>query len=124
MNSDELHIPIEDAVVELIGQQVGPYTIIELLGKGGMATVYRAYQASVNRDVAIKVLKPALADRADFAGQLEREAQLVASLKHPYIVKILDFGQHESLVYIVMELYNGGSLAKANNEGPLPLESI
>src|SRR5262249_61237306 len=94
----------------LIGQRLGQYQLTALLGKGGMATVYRAKQVSMGRDVAIKVIEPRLADSADFLKRFDREARTVASLKHPHILKVFDYGQSGGLVYLVMELLDGGSL--------------
>jgi serine/threonine protein kinase len=103
----------------LIGQQLGQYEIIALLGEGGMATVYRARQGSIRRDVAVKVIEPRLARMGDFIKRFEREAQTVASLSHPHILKVFDYGQQGDLVYLVMELLTGGSLAALIRQGPL-----
>src|SRR5258708_27222370 len=105
----------------MIGQRLGQYEIIALLGQGGMATVYRARQVSVNRDVAIKVIRPDLAQTSEFLERFRREAQMVASLSHPFILKVFDFGQTEDSVYLVMELLKGGSLAELLAKEPLPL---
>jgi serine/threonine-protein kinase len=98
-------------MANLIGQTLGQYQITALLGKGGMATVYRARQASINRDVAIKVIKPDLIESEEFKVRFSREAQVIAALSHPHILKVFDYGQHGDLVYLVMELLSGGSLA-------------
>jgi len=104
----------------LIGQRLGQYQIISLLGKGGMASVYRARQVSVDRDVAVKVIRPELAEATDFIKRFEREAKTVASLSHLHILKIFDYGEHGDVVYLVMELLTGGSLAEHIHGGPLP----
>src|SRR5262245_2260524 len=104
----------------LIGQRLGQYEIVALLGKGGMATVYRAHQSSMGRDVAIKVIKPDLAESGDFVSRFEREARTVAGLSHPHILKVFDYGQYGDLVYLVMELLKGGSLASLIHTGALP----
>ncbi len=111
-------------MTNLIGQQIGQYQITALVGEGGMATVYRARQASVNRDVAIKVIKVNLAQSADFAKRFEREAQTVANLSHPHILKVFDYGQQQGLLYLVMELLSGGSLAAALKRGALPPDRV
>ena len=95
----------------LIGQQLGQYKVISLLGKGGMATVYRARQESISRDVAVKVIKPDLAGAEMFVARFEREARTVASFSHPHILKVFDYGQYEDTVYLVIELMTGGSLS-------------
>ncbi len=104
----------------LIGQHLGQYEIVGLLGEGGMATVYRARQGTIKRDVAIKVIEPRLARLGDFIKRFEREAQTVASLSHPHILKVFDYGQEGDLVYLVMELLSGGSLAALISQGALP----
>src|SRR5579859_6499172 len=98
-------------MANLIGQRLGQYEILSLVGKGGMAMVYRARQASIERDVAIKVMKPDLADAEDFVRRFQREAKAIASLSHPFILKVFDYGQQGDLVYLVMELLRGGSLS-------------
>jgi hypothetical protein len=109
----------------LIGQRLGQYEITALLGKGGMATVYRATQTSMGRDVAIKVIKPDLAEVGDFVTRFEREARTVASLSHPYILKVFDYGHEGELVYLVMELLKGGSLADQIRRGAFtPAETL
>jgi serine/threonine-protein kinase len=107
----------------LIGQHLGQYEITALLGRGGMATVYRARQASMGRDVAIKVIKPELSETPDFVERFAREARTVASLSHPHILKVFDYGQHGELVFLVMELLVGGSLADLILQGPLSLQA-
>jgi serine/threonine protein kinase/Tol biopolymer transport system component len=107
-------------MANLIGQKLGQYEIISLLGKGGMATVYRARQSNINRDVAFKVIRPDLADAGDFIKRFEREAQTIASLSHLHILKVFEYGQHGDLVYLVMELLTGGSLSDMIRRGALP----
>jgi serine/threonine protein kinase/formylglycine-generating enzyme required for sulfatase activity len=109
-------------MANLIGKRLDKYEIVALLGEGGMSAVYRARQPSVRRDVAIKVIKHSLVEKAEFIKRFEREAQTVASLSHPFILKIFDYGEYEDLVYLVMELLSGGSLADRIRQGPLPLE--
>ena len=109
----------------LIGQTLGQYQITALLGKGGMATVYRARQSSVNRDVAIKVIKPDLIESEEFKVRFDREAQVIAAMSHPHILKVFDYGQHGDLVYLVMELLSGGSLADLiRSAGKLSLADV
>lgn len=108
----------------LIGQRLGQYELLSLLGRGGMATVYRARQASMERDVAIKIIDPRLAESPDFVKRFEREARTIASLSHPHILKVFDFGQFGEHLYLVMELLKGGSLANLIQKGPLPLDIV
>ncbi len=106
-------------MIDQSGQQFGQYRLVSLLGKGGMATVYRAWQESIERDVAIKVIRPDLADAADFVKRFKREAKTIASLSHPHILKVFDYGEFDGMVYLVMELLEGGSLADLIRRGPL-----
>ncbi len=107
---------------ELIGRTLGQYEIIDLLGEGGMAAVYRARQTSVRRDVALKIIESKLARNPEFVRRFEREALTIAALDHPHILKIYDFGREESLLYLVMELKSGGSLAHWIEHGQISLE--
>ncbi|MEJ2737544.1 MAG: protein kinase, partial [Anaerolineae bacterium] len=76
----------------MVGKTLGNYQIVEELGRGGMAVVYRAYQPSLNRDVAIKVLPPQLSFDQEFVERFQREAKAAAKLRHPNIVVIHDVG--------------------------------
>lgn len=116
-------LELERIMSNLIGQRIGQYEIIGLLGKGGMATVYRAQQTSIGRQVAVKVIEPHLAESDEFVKRFEREARIVAGLSHLHILKVFDFGEHGTLVYLVMELLEGGSLADLIQRGPLSLET-
>lgn len=86
----------------LVGTTLGRYEILEKIGQGGMAHVYKAYQPGLNRFVAIKVVLPSLAEEVDFAERFQREAQAVARLNHPNILQVYDFGTHDSYNYLVM----------------------
>lgn len=94
----------------LVGQTLGKYQIIERVGHGGMAEVYKAYQASLNRHVALKVMHPHLAEDPDFISRFGREATAVARLRHPNIVLVHDFDTVENLYYMVMEFIEGATL--------------
>jgi serine/threonine-protein kinase len=105
-----------------IGPRIGAYDIIEPLGRGGMAEVYRGRHISLDRDVAIKVLPRTLAEQEDFRTRFEREAQAVASLQHPNIVQVYDFGEADGAYYMVMEIIKGPDLgAYLSQHGKLPL---
>src|SRR5258707_14508036 len=108
-------------MVDLIGQRLGPYEITALLGEGGMVAVYRAHEAHMKRDVAIKVIKHHLIDKDEFLQRFEREAHTVAALSHPFILKVFAYGEEEDLIYLVMELMTGGTFAQEIMRGPLPL---
>lgn len=107
-----------------IGENVGPYRIIEQLGQGGMATVYKAYHASLDRYVALKVLHPAFHEDQTFTTRFQREARVVAKLEHPNIVPIYDYSEHEGRPYLVMKYIEGDTLKARLNQGPLTSEEI
>ncbi len=109
---------------DLIGQHLGQYEIIAKIGVGGMASVYQARQESVGRDVAVKTISTNLIGVTDFSRRFEREARTIASLSHPHILKVFDYGQYQNSVYLVMELMTGGSLADLIRKGPLPLDEV
>lgn len=93
------------------------YRITERLGKGGMAHVFLATQNSFERQVAIKILSPALSVEPRFAEQFMREARTVASLNHPHIVPVYDVGEYEGYHYLSMEYVTGGSLKARIRDG-------
>jgi predicted Ser/Thr protein kinase len=107
-----------------IGENIGPYRIIEQLGQGGMATVYKAYHASLDRYVALKVLHPAFKEDPNFLGRFQREARMVARLEHPNIVPIYDFEEHEGHPFLVMKYIEGQTLKARLQKGPLSEEEI
>ena len=94
----------------LTGQTIGKYELLERLGCGGMAEVYKARQSKLDRTVAIKILHGYLAEGEDFLARFEREARAVAILRHPHIVQIHDFDVDGSTYYMVMEFIDGGTL--------------
>lgn len=95
----------------LIGKRFHQYEIEDTLGKGGMSTVYRAYQYGVNRTVAIKVLPREFLHDVNFLQQFKSEAEIVARLEHFYILPVYDAGEWDGLPYIVMRYLSGGTLA-------------
>ncbi len=104
----------------MIGKTLGNYQIVEELGRGGMAIVYRAYQPSLNRDVAMKVLPPQLSFDQEFVERFQREAKAAAKLRHPNIVVIHDVGHEDGTYYIVMEYLQGRTLKQViEQEGKL-----
>ncbi|MHB8625581.1 MAG: protein kinase domain-containing protein [Aggregatilineales bacterium] len=113
------------AFQNLTGQTLGQYELRELLGSGGMGAVYRGYQASLKRVVAVKVLPLGLSSQPGYLERFEREATTSASLEHAHIVPVYDYGTQNNVSYIVMRLLTGGSLsdrmAQMTREGkPLP----
>ncbi len=107
----------------LTGTRLGTYEVLELLGRGGMAEVYKGRHPRLDRTVAIKILPPTLAAEADFRQRFEREARAVAALRHPNIVQVFDFGDVEGACYMVMEYIEGVDLGQhMRDHGPLTLE--
>lgn len=102
--------------------KIGRYEIQAELGRGGMATVYRAFDPSFGREVAIKVLPREFLHDPGFRARFEREARIIAALEYPEIVPVYDFGHEHDQPYIVMRLMTGGSLADRLEHGPLPLD--
>ncbi len=105
----------------LIGQNVGQYTVLSKIGQGGMASVYRAYQPSIARYVAIKVLSKDFAKDPAFVKRFKGEAKAVAALEHPHILPVYDFGSQDNFLYMVMRLIEGGTLADMIIEQTSPL---
>jgi tRNA A-37 threonylcarbamoyl transferase component Bud32 len=96
---------------ELVGRSLGRYRITALVGKGGMATVYRATHPGLGQTVAIKVMHPHMASDPDMLGRFHNEAQAVANLRHPNIVRVLDFDVQGDQYFMVMEFVDGPTLA-------------
>jgi len=95
---------------DLTGTTLGKYQIIERLGRGGMADVYRAFQPLLERYVAVKVMHTNLTEDEDFITRFKREAQIVGSLRHPNIVQVIDFDIHDGEYFMVMEYVQGDTL--------------
>ena len=108
----------------LAGLRLGPYEILSAIGAGGMGEVYRAKDTRLNRDVAIKVLPPHLADSPDLRERFEREARTIASLNHPHICALYDVGHQDGTDFLVMEYLEGETLAQRLVKGPFPLDQV
>lgn len=106
---------------KLTGQTLsGRYELIEVLGVGGMGTVYRARQTSMNRSVAVKVLSPQFSQNPQMIRRFEKEARVVSKLSHPNTVSVFDYGQTDQALYLVMELLEGQTLKEfLKARGPL-----
>src|ERR1022692_3653289 len=103
------------------GTKLGPYEIQSPLGAGGMGEVYRARDARLNREVAVKVLPAAFTNDPERLRRFQQEAQAVAALNHPNILAIHDFGDHEGSPYIVTEFLEGETLRDRMRPGALPM---
>src|SRR5258706_13693231 len=108
----------------MIGNKFGPYEIRAEIGKGGMATVYRAYQADLKRDVAVKVIQTELIRDTSSVQRFQREARLIARLEHAHILPVYDFDGSHDPPYIVMRYVQGGTLNELLALGALTFEQI
>jgi eukaryotic-like serine/threonine-protein kinase len=110
-------------MADLTGMTLGPYRIIERIGRGGMATVYKAYHAAMDRHVAVKILPEEYADDPGFRARFAREAKTVANLRHPHILPIFDYGEERNINYLVMPYIPTGTLKTyLAQEGQLPFD--
>ncbi len=109
---------------DLIGKKIGGYEIIEMIGQGGMASVYRAHQVSMNRIVAVKVLPRQFLKDETYMQRFNREVNIVAKLEHRSIVPVHDYGEADGQPYIVMRFMAGGSVDDLIREGALDLEHM
>ncbi len=108
--------------MDLTGRHLGKYELLEKVGQGGMAYVYKAHQPTIDRHVAVKVLHSHLADDAEFLTRFKREAQGLGRLRHPHIVSVIDFDVDDGWYYMVMDYIEGETLeAYLDRRGRLPL---
>ena len=103
---------------DLSGKTLGQYQIIKPIGQGGMAIIYLAYQPSVKREVAIKVMASPLQENVSFVKRFAQEVEVIAHLQHPQIIPVYDFGEHGDLIYIVMAYMRGGTLVDRIEQAP------
>src|SRR4029078_4474204 len=102
------------------GTQFGPYEVTAPLGAGGMGEVYLARDTRLGRDVAVKVLRGAMAGSPELRARFEREARTISSLNHPYICTLFDVGREGDVEFLVMERVEGETLSARIARGPLP----
>ena len=112
----------QDPILELHGEPLRGYRLLEKIGAGSFGSVHRAFQPQVGREVAIKVIHPRFANNPGFIRRFEAETQMVARLEHPHIVPLYDFWREPDGAYQVMRYLRGGSLREALCKAPLPLE--
>ena len=105
---------------EWVGRELGEYFVFEKVGSGSMAEVYKALQPSMDRLVAIKLISPSLSNDSHFVARFRREAKIAATLEHPHILPVIDFGEQDDVLYLVMRYVNGGTLHDLIQKGPLP----
>ncbi|MEM7263997.1 MAG: FHA domain-containing serine/threonine-protein kinase, partial [Planctomycetota bacterium] len=112
----------DDKPHPLIGREISGYRILDRIGRGGMGTVYRALQTSLDRVVALKVLAPHLVKNTNFVNLFIREARAAGALSHPNVVQVYDVGVHEDIYFFSMEYIPDGSVEDLlNRSGPIPL---
>lgn len=111
---------------DLSGKTLGQYQVIKPIGQGGVAKIYLAYQPSVKREVAIKVMSSPLQESAGSIKRFAQEVEVIAHLQHPQIIPVYDFGEHDDQIYIVMAYIRGGTLADRIEQVPtgLPIDEI
>ncbi len=109
----------QDPTLDIAGERLRGYRLLERIGEGAFGTVHRAFQPEVGREVAVKVIGGRLADDPQFIRRFDVEAQLVARLEHPHIVPLYDYWREPDGAYLVMRYLRGGNLREALGEGPL-----
>ena len=108
----------------MIGQTIAHYRILDKLGEGGMGEVYRARDISLDRDVALKIIRPELVSHPDRLVRFEREARTLAALDHPNIVHLYSVEESAGLRFLTMQLVEGRSLSRMITSDGMPLERI
>ena len=108
----------QDPDLDLEGEPLRGYRLLEQIGEGAFGVVYRAIQPQVGREVAIKAVHPELANHPDFVRRFEHEAQIVARLEHPHIVPLYDYWREPDAAYLVMRFLRGGSVEDLLEAGP------
>src|SRR5687767_13119783 len=109
-------------MAHLTGRKLGQYQMMEEIGRGGMAVVYRATQPSIGREVAVKVLPAHFMQDRTFLERFSREVQITTRLQHPRILPVYDFGEQDGIPYVVMAYMPGGTIADLiERSGPLSL---
>ncbi|HUM72123.1 MAG TPA: serine/threonine-protein kinase, partial [Chloroflexota bacterium] len=106
----------------MIPEKINRYEIKRELGRGGMASVYEAYDPQFQRPVAVKLLPREFLHDPEFRARFTREARTIAALEHPAIVPVYDFGEEDGQPFLVMRLMTGGSLTDRLANGPLPID--
>ena len=109
---------------QLIGSNLGSYRIIEQIGMGGMATIYKGFDPSMERYVAIKVLPSHFNESPEFVERFKREARVIANLEHPNILPVYSYGEQDGITYIAMRYLPAGTLKNLLEKGKLSLSDI
>jgi WD40 repeat protein/serine/threonine protein kinase len=109
----------QDPGLDVKGESLRGYRLLEQIGEGAFGVVYRALQPQVEREVAIKAIHPELANHPDFVRRFEREAQIVARLEHPHVVPLYDYWREPDAAYLVMRFLRGGNVDELLEAGPI-----
>jgi len=107
----------------MIGRTLGHYLVVEQIGSGGMGVVYRAHDTRLDRDVALKVIRPGALNDSAARERFRKEALLLSKLCHPNIAQIYDFDAQDGVDFLIMEYVNGMMLANTITDGPIPEET-
>jgi serine/threonine protein kinase len=115
---------LEDSMAGLEGARLGAYELIERVGSGGMADVYRAKPSGAGREVAAKIIRRGFSEDPLFRQRFLREAQAIAQLSHPHISPLIDFGEEQDIFYLMMPYFSGGTLRSLMErvQGPLSVK--
>src|SRR3989475_9949268 len=105
-----------------IGQKLGSFQVLSIVGRGGMGEVYRARDTKLKREVAIKILPEEFSQDPDRVARFQREAEVLASLNHPNIAAIYDLEEAEGARFLVLEFVEGETLAERIARGSIPIE--
>jgi DNA-binding SARP family transcriptional activator/ABC-type glycerol-3-phosphate transport system substrate-binding protein len=114
----------QDPDLDIVGEALRGYRLLERIGEGAFGVVHRAVQPHVGRDVAVKIIHAALANQPDFVRRFEREAQMVARLEHPHVVPLYDYWREPDGAYLVMRYLRGGTLEDALADGGLDVDRV
>jgi WD40 repeat protein/DNA-binding SARP family transcriptional activator len=114
----------QDRALDEVGRPLRGYRLVDQVGEGTFGTVHRAVHADMGREVAVKVVRPELANSPDFVRRFETEAQVAARLEHPHVVPLHDYWRDPDGAYLVMRLMRGGSLRTILSTGPLPPDRV
>src|SRR5690349_2420347 len=106
---------------DLVGQSLGQYEILDKIGAGGMATVFRANQRSIGREVALKVISQPGVRHQESIDRFMREVEIIANMQHPHILPIYDFGEQDGYLYVVMGYLGAGTLTDRMKAGQIDL---
>ncbi|WP_330328975.1 serine/threonine protein kinase [Streptomyces sp. NBC_00536] len=117
--------PVRGRPSDLRGKRIAGYQVVDELGRGGMAVVYRALDLRLDRTVALKLLAPELARNDTFRARFAHESKVAAAIDHPHIVPVFEAGETDGLLYIAMRYVPGQDLrAMLDRTGPLPVEAV